>query len=489
MPKKCIAELHLHFSYFFRIHGHIKLPAVAVAIIDTPQFQRLRFLKQVGSCHFVYPNATHTRFQHSVGVGYLAYKFADKLRKENPDLIDEKDCQCVMLAGLCHDLGHGPLSHLWEGFVKEASQDNPEQWHHEDTSIQMLDYLIQDNDLTEVLLNLAQIDATDILFIKECIAGPLDLETGLPLKNFEPNDPVWRYRGRPESKSFLYEIVANKISGLDVDKWDYLQRDDYFMKVGTVFDFNRLITFSKVVKTGNPIRRRICIRDKEAEAVAEMYLDRARLHKSGYQHRVTKIVDRMMVDVWLLANEEIRIKGDDGKKYKLSDAWKNIVAFEKLTDDLFSRIKDMDSDDPGILEAQFIIKRILKRDFYREMACLQLSPGHLLWGKSESQIQEIIRDFIRNQSGTLNLQEIAVLKSAVRMGINPIHKIVFYDKNEQIVRDVTSETITRELPGFLQFETIYVVYKGKNNLEFLEAANLVKDFMKNNNIYANGDVA
>ena len=478
------------FLYFiFRVHGNIELPSVAVAIIDTPQFQRLRFLKQVGSCHFVYPNATHSRFQHSLGVGYLAYKFADKLRKENKDLIDEKDCLCVMLAGLCHDLGHGPLSHLWEGFVEEADPDPDSQWHHEDTSIQMLDYLIQDNELAPVLKDLAQIDEIDILFIKECIAGPLDESTGLPLKNFEPNDPVWRYRGRPESKSFLYEIVANKISGLDVDKWDYLKRDDYFMKVGTTFDFNRLMSYSKVVKTGNPLRRRICIRDKEAEAVAEMYHDRARLHKHAYQHRVTKIVDRMMVDCWLLANEHIRRKGSDGKMYKLSEAWKDIVAFEKLNDDLFSLIKDSDSEEPGILKAQELIRRILKRDFYRELATIKSNPGHMLWGKNQAEVQTFIRNYIRGQSETFNVEEIAVLKAKNRMGYNPIHNIVFYDKNDKIARHVTPESITRELPVFLQFETIFVVYKGKNNEDFQEAANHVAKFMQNNNMMPNGDTA
>jgi hypothetical protein len=92
-------------GHIFSIHKHMRFPAVAIAIIDTPQFQRLRFLKQVGSCHFVYPSATHTRFQHSLGVGYLAYKYANKLRLANKGIVNEKDCICVMIAGLCHDLG------------------------------------------------------------------------------------------------------------------------------------------------------------------------------------------------------------------------------------------------------------------------------------------------------------------------------------------------------------------------------------------------
>ena len=60
------------FSFHFQvfndpIHGHIELHPLCVKIIDTPQFQRLRFLKQLGSCYFVYPGATHNRFEHSLG--------------------------------------------------------------------------------------------------------------------------------------------------------------------------------------------------------------------------------------------------------------------------------------------------------------------------------------------------------------------------------------------------------------------------------------
>ena len=162
-------------NVFFRIHGHIALPKVAVAIVDTPQFQRLRYLKQVGTCHYVYPSATHTRFQHSLGVGHLAFKFAEKLRKENPTLMDEKDSICLMIAGLCHDLGHGPFSHLWESFV---SQVHPESdWHHEDNSVKMIDHLIEENNLKPILKQLGDINDDDILFIKEAIAGPIGKAT------------------------------------------------------------------------------------------------------------------------------------------------------------------------------------------------------------------------------------------------------------------------------------------------------------------------
>jgi HD superfamily phosphohydrolase len=89
--------------------------------------------------------------------------------------------------------------------------------------------------------------------------------------------------------------VANKSSGIDVDKWDYFLRDDYHLNIGHVFKYERFISFSRIMKTGFGDRTKICMRDKEAELVEEMFRDRARLHLHGYQHRVTKIIDRMMV--------------------------------------------------------------------------------------------------------------------------------------------------------------------------------------------------
>ncbi len=107
-------------------------------------------------------------------------------------------------------LGHGPYSHLWESFIAESGN---QKYHHEDTSIAMFDKLLDDAKLRPTLKHLADIDETDIIFIKELIVGPLDDEGKRPNPDKSPNDEEWPYRGRPEEKSFLYEIVANKSSG------------------------------------------------------------------------------------------------------------------------------------------------------------------------------------------------------------------------------------------------------------------------------------
>ena len=86
---------------------------------------------------------------------------------------------------------------------------------------------------------------------------------------------------------------------MDVDKWDYFLRDDYNLKIGHVFNYERFISFSKILTTGSPPRRHLCLRDKEAENLREMFQDRARLHRFGYQHKVSLAIDAMMVIIRL----------------------------------------------------------------------------------------------------------------------------------------------------------------------------------------------
>uniref|UniRef100_A0A3Q2CP31 HD domain-containing protein n=1 Tax=Cyprinodon variegatus TaxID=28743 RepID=A0A3Q2CP31_CYPVA len=104
------------------IHGTIELHPLLVKIIDTPQFQRLRNIKQLGAVSYVYPGATHSRFEHSIGVAYLAGEILKSIKEKQQDLgITDWDVLCVQFAALCHDLGHGPFSHMFDlMFIPEA---------------------------------------------------------------------------------------------------------------------------------------------------------------------------------------------------------------------------------------------------------------------------------------------------------------------------------------------------------------------------------
>ena len=82
------------------IHGMIEVPSVCQAVIDTPQFDRLRGLRQLGLAHFVYPSAKHSRWEHSLGVMHLAGQFVDHLIKRKPGCADSIDRHCRIIGQL-----------------------------------------------------------------------------------------------------------------------------------------------------------------------------------------------------------------------------------------------------------------------------------------------------------------------------------------------------------------------------------------------------
>ncbi|KAL1281491.1 hypothetical protein QQF64_000294 [Cirrhinus molitorella] len=270
------------------IHGHMELHLLLVKIIDTPQFQRLRHIKQLGGTYLVYPGASHNRFEHSLGVAYLAGCLVKTLRNNQTELkINEKDFLCVQIAGLCHDLGHGPVSHVFDGlFIPKAKQmkqskclpdDIPEKWKHEQMSVQMFDDIVKSlkAENEDVLKGL---DDKDVIFIKELIEGA-------------KTSDEWTYKGRDEDKSFLYEIVANKQNGIDVDKWDYFTRDCHHLGIRNSFDHQRLLKFARVCEVNG--RNHICFRDKEADNVYDMFRTRYTLHRQAYQHKIGYIINNM----------------------------------------------------------------------------------------------------------------------------------------------------------------------------------------------------
>src|SRR4029077_4445302 len=94
------------------IHGDIHLNEIERRVIDTASFQRLRHLKQLGMAQVTYPNATHTRFAHCIGVLGIMAKITDIAKNELQ--LDGEKIEDIRLAGLLHDIGHYPYSHLME---------------------------------------------------------------------------------------------------------------------------------------------------------------------------------------------------------------------------------------------------------------------------------------------------------------------------------------------------------------------------------------
>ena len=106
------------------LHGVITLTPRMCKIIDTPEFQRLHKLRQLGATYLVYPSATHTRFEHSLGVSHLAKILMNSLKEKHPNLgIDDNLIELYQIAGLIHDIGHGPFSHLYDDVIINPEED------------------------------------------------------------------------------------------------------------------------------------------------------------------------------------------------------------------------------------------------------------------------------------------------------------------------------------------------------------------------------
>jgi len=247
------------------IHGFIEVDDITLSIIDTPEFQRLRNIKQLGVVHYVFPSANHTRFEHSLGVYYLAGELISNLKKNQPELeIKEKDIFLVKIAGLCHDLGHGPFSHLLDTIL-ECNNKN-KFVIHERRSILILEHIVNKYNIN--------LDKEDINFIGDLI-NPYDLDFSKIDKN----------------KHFLYEIVSNRRNGIDVDKFDYLKRDTFYLGLSFSLDCSRIIKYVRVIDG------KLSYLDKTYYHILEMYEIRNKLHRQIYKHKTIIGIELSIKDI------------------------------------------------------------------------------------------------------------------------------------------------------------------------------------------------
>src|SRR6266550_8174540 len=94
------------------VHGDIELGPLEVELIDTPEFQRLRGIKQLGTAYLVYPSAVHTRFEHSLGTSWMAYRILQAVRRT--EAISQDEERLIRVSALLHDVTHIPFGHTLE---------------------------------------------------------------------------------------------------------------------------------------------------------------------------------------------------------------------------------------------------------------------------------------------------------------------------------------------------------------------------------------
>jgi deoxynucleoside triphosphate triphosphohydrolase SAMHD1 len=304
-----------------RVYEHISLPPLIVAAIDTPEFQRLRTLHQLGASSFLYPGAVHTRFEHSIGVAHMARTLLLNFQHQQPDLgLSEVDIELGMLAGLFHDVGHGPFSHLFEDVVSRRCGI---EFNHEDMSERIARRVLGD------LIPSNQVDVV-----------------------------VGLMRGTAMPGITYNEIISNKRNGIDVDRLDYFIRDSMccFGKPTVDVRVNRLFNSARMVCEGG--QWQLAFEQKLALSLREIFTLRAKLHKNVYQHQVTKAIGHMIGDIIHAAAPHFKVGG-----HTLMECAVDEALFVKLGDWILEAIEA--SEDPQLAEAHAILHRLRTRDLYR----------------------------------------------------------------------------------------------------------------------------
>jgi deoxynucleoside triphosphate triphosphohydrolase SAMHD1 len=359
------------------VHNQAELHAISWIFVDTPEFKRLHNLRQLGVAYHVFPGATNTRFPHCIGAAYLARFMMLNFRKEQPELyISDKEVRCVELAALAHDLGHGPMSHLYDGpFLTEARRRWPDQvpeWEHEVGSIHMFRKIVERPAVSQALAE-EGIGEEELHMICEMILG-----------NEKHCPEGWVWKGPPKGREFLYEIVSNQRNGVDVDKLDYFQRDCHYLGIGHALDCSRLLSMARVVQNscGEMV---VGFPTKEVWNVAEVFQTRYSLHVRAYQHRVVRAIGFMMVEALISASPHLKL---GPRSLPLHKACEDPETWQKVDDSIVRQIAN--SFDPELSTARQILDRIDVRDHYKAVGETLVPPGVHLNAKNARELEEHI---------------------------------------------------------------------------------------------------
>ncbi|XP_021866599.1 uncharacterized protein [Spinacia oleracea] len=428
IPTRCASLLsqdltsskHIHDN----LHGNIYLEPLFLKFVDTQQFQRLRDLKQLGAAHMVFPGAVHSRFEHSLGVYWLASQTVHVLRnRHRMELdIDNFDMTTVKLAGLLHDVGHGPFSHLFESEFLPRVLDGS-KWCHEEMSVKMIDHIVDEHHV--------DIDSAIIKRVKEMILA--SSESALPKSTKE--------------KQFLFDIVANGRNGVDVDKFDYIVRDSRACGLGCNFEFNRLMEQMRVLDD------EICYPAKDYLTVYKLFSARADLYRTVYTHPKVKAVELMIADALVEANSYLEISSCIQEP---SEYW-------KLDDTIIKTIET--APDQELKEAKDIIKRIRRRDLYQFCNEYAVPKDRLEHFRNVSS-QDIV---CSQKCSGVTLKEDDIIVSNVRIDLtrgrlNPLENINFFqDHHSSNKLSIKDERISHLLPACYQ-DMIVRVYSKKPDL-------------------------
>lgn len=300
------------------IHQMIHLEATEWRAIDTPVFQRLRRIGQLALTHLVYPGATHTRFEHSLGVRHVAARICHELK------FNDDDRQRVLAAALLHDVGHGPFSHVSEQVLEDLSGCEDV---HEAISVALIR---TDPDLRSALG-------------AELCDGAADIIAGVG------------------GRTVFKDVVSGPT---DADKLDYLLRDSYFAGVEYGrYDLPKIYDSVRVIGT-EQAGTYLGFESNGLWAVEGLLLARHHMHRQVYGHKTRLATDIMIV-------RALRAGVEDGLLDRAAYTVPVVAGSASPDEEFLARF--LIQTDSSVLESlREAPAGTVSRDLYDRISCRQL---------------------------------------------------------------------------------------------------------------------
>lgn len=443
------------------IHGYISISNYACRIINSKYFQHLRYKKQLGTVFYVFPNAVHTRFEHSIGTYYYATRIMEcilfrtkqehimeylskipylqnyyKRQYNGASKLDDYICELVKIAALCHDIGHGPFSHMFDDIFLPLMYKNKDidNITHEERSSKLIEKIIKTDDILKDIITDDEIE-----FIKHVI-NPTNDDIG-----------------------FLFQIVSNTLNGLDVDKYDYLIRDSTVLGLKVSFDASRLVDDIIVVDNN------ICYPEQIILDIYNMFNTRYILHKQIYLHKSTISTQILISEYMKLVDSELKISEI------IKDLDKFILFGDNTMFDFLNLRKALNTSNNKetyeIQQAYKLLDRLNNHDTYHFVDSIL----------SDHKLNEITNDILPNcNEKTYGLLKDELVIFNTKIGLvsgdksNPLKSIYSYSTKsllngtKPIVKKIDMKDVSLLIPSIHQENIAMFYIKNKHNIDAIE---------------------
>ena len=403
------------------VHGFISVPKNRIMdLIQTPEVQRLRRIRQLGVGHLVFPGAEHTRFNHALGAMALMQDALSSLSEKGTPIAPEEST-AALAAALLHDVGHGAYSHTLEHELIDA-------FHHEDMSRVLLAHL------------------------NERFDGALDLALAIFDDTYE----------RP----FFHQLVSSQ---LDMDRLDYLRRDSFYTGVaeGEV-GVQRLIKTLRVHPLDGGPESEITVEAKGIYAVENFLISRRLMYWQVYLHKTVLAGDELLLSILRRARQHARsggalpdaiARGSRDLLFFLEHDVKASQIAEPEVRDRYRRLDDTDvlfslkqwmaSDDPVLAD---LCRRFIDRDFLR-VTFLSRQPNAPQIETWEQQVAEwLVRDGLaRAETAREDARFYLRVDSSQHRAYQATNEMIGLLDREGTVRELSETTDSPAVAGLTGF--------------------------------------